>query len=109
MHILYETLPRGKALRTKLEPQRKVVPNTGMAVRVVNHPPENKRSYLAVWRFFVSIFYRRNFFWSALFCLKTNKQKQTNQNNNSENPRGKDIVRTLLLLGLEGSNKKDFF
>lgn len=81
-----------------------MVPNTGMAVRVVNHPPENKRSYLAVWRFFVSIFYRRNFFGVLFFVLK-----QTNKKNNSENPREKDIVRTLLLLGWEGSNKKDFF
>lgn len=45
--------------KNKLQPQRKVTPNTGMGVEVVNHQPRTKESFLSVWRFFPSVYCRR--------------------------------------------------
>lgn len=55
LHILYVP-PEMKDIKTKLQPRRKVAPNTGMGVEVGSHQPKTQGNFLSVWRFFISVF-----------------------------------------------------
>lgn len=78
--------------KTKLQLQRKVAPNTGMAARVVSHQPKNKRE-LAFCLEVPQICFILEKLFGVFLCFV--KNKQTNKQEK------------LNILGIFG--KKDFF